>query len=85
MQQIKVVVTKDDIDNGVRGMHTKCPVSLALKRLGFENPVVGRDRFTYAKEDTFKICNLPQVAKDFIRSYDNTGWTVEPVEFWISI
>ena len=81
---MKIEVTQHDIDYGVRGEYSLCPIARAVKRkINGEVIVFGDDisifttviiirRYSYYK--------LPQKAKDFIKRFDE-GKKVKPFTF----
>ena len=81
---MKIEVTQHDIDCGVRGEYSLCPIARAVKRkINGEVIVFGDDisifttmiiirRYSYYK--------LPQKAKDFIKRFDE-GKKVKPFTF----
>jgi hypothetical protein len=65
---VAVEVTQDDIDNGVAGSHTKCPIALALRRLtGFGGATVGYTSCGPYHERYY----LPAYARKFIGAFDS--------------
>lgn len=77
---MKIKVTQDDIDCGVRKVKSACPVALATK-LHFSNADVIVDYDTLFIG--YEWFTLPEEAKDFINNFDN-GDEVEPFEFEVN-
>ena len=77
---MKIQVTKEDIEKGARGSCEWCPVALAIQRTyDLKN---GKDKMVTVDEDGVGIWQdsveqhyqLPQVARDFIHSFDNYNY-----------
>ena len=76
---MKIQVTKEDIKKGERGSCEWCPVALAIQRTyDLKN---GKDKMVVVDGDRVGIWDknngeqhyqLPQSARDFIHSFDNT-------------
>ena len=84
---MKIEVTKDDLGKGARGSCEWCPVALAIQRTyDLKN---GKDKMVTVDEDGVGIWQdsveqhyqLPQIARDFIHSFDNYS-KVEDGDFW---
>lgn len=75
-ERITVRVTALDIKYGQRGKAFRCPIALALKDMGYNNPAVGTD-VIIPDIDTF---GLPKNAQDFIKNFDK-GLPVKPFTF----
>ena len=74
---MKIQVTKDDIEKGARGSCEWCPVALAIQRTyDLKN---GKNKMVVVDEDGVGIWQdsveqhyqLPQIARDFIHTFDN--------------
>ena len=86
---MKIKVTQHDIDYGVRGEYSLCPIARAVKhKINGEVMVYGDDmsifttdiirRYRYYKlPQNYK---LPQKAKDFMQRFDD-GKKVKPFTF----
>lgn len=73
---MRIDVTQDDIDAGIRIDCTHCPIALAVRRL---IPYANVGCYTvYADEMPDYV--LPQPAIDFIRAFDNKR-PVKPFSF----
>jgi hypothetical protein len=71
---VKVQVTQQHIDSGVRGSCTSDPIALALKDLGFIRPWVGISYiYVSGRNGGFmKECaTLPPEAYEFLKHFDN--------------
>lgn len=77
---MRISVTQQHIDNGVRGNCKKDALALAFIDAGFEDPWVGP---TYVRSGNRKI-NLPQEALDFMDVFDNEPGASKPIEFILS-
>jgi hypothetical protein len=75
---MKVIVTKEDIENGMPNHKCKCPIALAIKRHGYNEVHVHRKYITienYRQE-------LPEEAKIFVSLFDQMAWhAIKPFEF----
>ena len=92
MARIRITVTQEDIDNGIRGSSYHCPIALAAHRVkGFEHAILGRNWARWSgHRDAYELHNdelfLPVSASvsTFIRSFDFMGPTaVKPSTFYI--
>jgi hypothetical protein len=87
---MKIIVTKEDIENGERRSAQSCPISLAMKRTFQESGRIVNSIWTkyghseiYLQEETDLIrieCMLPNEASEFIRNFDYKG-EVKPFSF----
>ena len=80
-----IIVTQEDISNGERACNDGCPIALAMQRI-WPDAHVGTEHFwPWATEfpDMPVTGDLPDVAKDFVRDYDD-GNHVEPFSFTAS-
>jgi len=79
--KVKVIVTEQDIVNGIRHDCSSCPIALALKRV-FPNsdPDVGYDSYIHRNGQSTLVLTVPPTAQDFILRFDD-GEDVEPFEF----
>lgn len=96
MDKIKIQVTQEDINKGISGNCTECPIALAVLRAlpHFQMVRVGHDMihcwvFAEDKEKGRwhynagnRTYDIPREAQDFIRDYDRDR-PVEPFEFEI--
>ena len=73
---MKIYVTSEDIEHGVRMDCTRCPVGLAMWRSS-GMPCYVTYFFATMRGQTFR---LPLKARDFVRSFD-AGLPVKPLEF----
>lgn len=79
---MKIQVTQDDIDRGVRGNVCFCPVALAVKRATSETVYVSGMRIRIIKKANGKALEAPTPSEVscFIAAFDHYA-TVEPFEF----
>lgn len=76
-----ITVTRQDIDLGIRGGCTQCPIALALRRK-FQLPetidvqVYGG----HCKIDE-QLYQLPPTARVFVKNFDRSRLSVRPFEF----
>lgn len=77
---LTVEVTKEDIENGVRGNAQACPIAQALIRQGHENVSVSMS-CAYVDTNGERSCYLlPREARDFVDRYDSKIF-VTPFKF----
>lgn len=79
---MKVIVTKEHIDNGVCGSSTNCPIAYALiekSSVKLRSVGSGFVEVVNKKNETF-LYILPQKARQFIEDFDD-GKEVEPFSF----
>jgi hypothetical protein len=78
---MKIIVTAEDIKEGLRVSAEYCPIALAAQRAGLcEYPLVGERRITCLHA----VYRLPIEACNFIFAFDRYE-AVEPFEFDIDI
>jgi hypothetical protein len=85
---MKIQVTKNDLGKGERGSCERCPVALAIQRTyDLKN---GKNKMVVVDENGVGIWDkyygeqhyqLPQIARDFIHSFDNYSKVVCG-DFW---
>lgn len=80
MNKLTIRVTQANIDNGIRAKCGLCPIALALRDAGFEEPTVGSYEFQATQGCSYLNYGLPESARDFINHFD-AGHTVSPFEF----
>lgn len=89
---IKIEVTADDIENGSARRARCCPIALACRRAGLEDPAVfpgmrdGQGSIFHGPADPIvgrKHIPLPEVAAEFIIAIDE-GAEVEPFSFEVT-
>lgn len=83
LKKVDVFVKQEDIDQGERGMGTKCPVHLALKRAGI-NGHVTYSRVELPNLGGNKTIKLPDEARRFIVDFDSMK-PVKPFNFTLSL
>ena len=80
---MKIQVTQQHIDKGVRGSCSSDPICLAMKDAGFFRPWVSPDRIKTVGFNGGYMCEefaVPESVLDFMRLYDN-NLRVQPFEF----
>ena len=80
---MKIEVTQHDIDYGVRGEYSLCPIARAVKRKINGEVIVFGDDISFFTTDIirrYSYYKLPQKAKDFIKRFDE-GKKVKPFTF----
>lgn len=83
---MKIQVTQEDINQGVRACTNNCAVALALKRAGFPFVQVHSKSVITKMRDDFTVAEsipLPEEVAFFIDSFDD-GDPVGPIEFELS-
>lgn len=82
MPKLEVVITREDIWNGVRRDCNACPIALAVKRLVNPSTVVSvNGSSVILKSDKFIFrSSLPSQASDFVERFDNRS-DAEPFSF----
>ena len=82
--QVTIIVTQEDIDNGQRMSASKCPIALAASRLlGKRVSVINRISVWHSYDDNSRVASyiIPtDVLKDFLNAFDN-GKPVSPITF----
>jgi len=79
-KEIRISVTAEDINNGVRKDCTACPIALAMVRAGLFHPMARPRTLRWGLN---KPVPTPNVAADFMDEFDH-GQSVEPFEFTIT-
>lgn len=75
---MRIEVTQEHIDEGKKGSCACCPIALAAEAVGMDRPLVMRSSILLMELDI--IYRLPQIAKDFITTFDHGG-PVQPFSF----
>lgn len=75
---MKITVTQDDIEHGVRGSYRFCPIAAALNRNGEYNVKVYQDTIWMGDRE-YRICS--DVILSFIAAFDAKE-SVKPIEFY---
>lgn len=79
---MRIEVTQEDIDHGVRGSCKECPIARAMQRAGFKFPRVNRYSawwfFPYGQ------CDLPDIAQRAVRRFD-LGHGMSPFAFDLDV
>jgi len=82
--KVLIEVTQEDIEKGQRGMFLFCPISLAMQRLGIEDPMVMGSVIHVGESEGEGFIPTPAEAKTFVEEFDR-GATVEPFSFEIDL
>ncbi len=70
---MRIVVTQDDIREGIRKEETSCPIAIAATRdLGVPAEAT-RESLWFDHSNGEAYCALPLMAREFIRRFDATG------------
>lgn len=77
---MKITITGDDIKNGVQRNWNRCPIALALKRIGFNVRVGNTTIVEHTQNSRVSISHTttPEAQK-FIEAFDDNE-LVQPVE-----
>jgi hypothetical protein len=76
-----IKVTEDHIRRGKRRTMRCCPIALAIRDLEPNRNVDVLPQYAYiGYGDATRVCDLPQLAQDFIIAFD-AGNEVTPIEF----
>ena len=81
---VRIDVTQADIDHGRKRDDSKCPIALALTRMGYEDVSVG-SYIVWTKNDILRHIlrrPTPPDASKFIHDFDNDR-KVKPFSFWM--
>lgn len=78
-------VSQKNINNGVKGSASYCPIADSLKEQGYEHPSVWGGKVVYVERrpnghSVRRRFGLPRSAMKFIRDFD-LGKEVEPISF----
>lgn len=79
MTKLTVRVTQVDIDKGKPHNACRCPVALAIKRLGYGSSVGRKEIYIH---NVMVLISTPIKAAKFITAFDN-GQPVKPFQFTI--
>ena len=83
-----IQVTREHIGHGIPNSGDSCPISLALKEMGYCNAVVTDDNINFfpseGKNNELKYRNLPYEAADFVANFDQGKVDLEPFTFEIA-
>ena len=77
---MRIKVTQRNLDDGLVGDSSECPIALAMCDVGFHRPSVGLVSASWLDGDETIVANLPEEAQVFISMYDDEA-PVEPFEF----
>lgn len=88
---MKIQITQEDIDKGVREDTSRCPIAHAFIRNGYKNVRVEARRiypygYTYNPSDVLrhKYMVMPEIGYDFVVNFDSNN-RVEPFEMEVEI
>ena len=69
---VDIAVTQEDIDNGIRGSGSMCPVALAVRRrTGDINVSVYSRGVLFFNRSSSLVAQLPSTARAFISAFDS--------------
>jgi len=77
---MKIVVTQQNINKGLRGSCSSDPVSLAMKEAGLCSPWVSPAHISWRSKSKDYTVPTPDEVLVFIKGFDNNV-SVEPFEF----
>lgn len=80
MGPIHVVVTQEDIEKGIKGDTSNCPIANALKRMGYTDVKVGYLHSWIHRNGRTLTVRMPIEASFFVDNFDNRE-TVAPFSF----
>lgn len=84
---MRITVTRDNINHGLRGSCTSDPVALALRDEGFLKPYVTAEKIQvegYLGRSFMQIEPAPYSVYDFVHSFDQ-GEPVSPFSFEVDL
>jgi hypothetical protein len=88
---MKIKITQEDINKGVRGDSSHCPIAHAFCRNGYNGVRVEARRiypygYTYDPSNVFKnkFIIMPDIGHDFVVNFDSNN-RVEPFEMEVEI
>ena len=81
---MKIQVTQQHIDYGVRGSTTSDPVALAMKDAGLIKPWASPSYLAWRKDNKDYYVPLPEGVLGFMKEFDN-GVEVEPFTFEVEV
>lgn len=77
---MKITVTQEHINRGIRSSIWQCPIALAIKEQTKGRVLVAGSTSLVTKNGVETVYNLPETAARFIINFDN-GDKVVPMEF----
>jgi hypothetical protein len=77
---MKIEVTQQHIDKGLRASCSLDPVALALAGVGFKQPWVSPDHIAWRRDNKDYSVPTPPAVLDFLKLWDNGG-TLFPFTF----
>lgn len=75
----RINVTDNDIANGTQYIPGNCAIALALKRLGYESPIVGPSNCYVMVNGAEMEAVLPEEASAFVHAFDLSFLAMNPV------
>lgn len=70
---LKLKVTQEQADMGIKKSSSFCPVALALRNLGFSEVSVGVSESNVVKKNYWQRFLLPNALKEQISNFDSGG------------
>lgn len=67
---VLIEVTPEDIRHGKPQDATSCPIALALRRYGLEDPCVEHDSISANWKGAFYVYSIPNTALQFVNDFD---------------
>lgn len=77
---MRISVTQDHIDRGVKGDSCYCPVAIAMREADYRSPKVGRVSVRFDWDGGRAVLPVPYSVKTFVYRFD-AGLDVWPFEF----
>jgi hypothetical protein len=82
--RIKINVTQEHIDKGIRGNTKYCPIARAVKQEGFTDVDVDGETVDWAdKCGNYFSVTLPPIAEQFVHDFDDK-MEVKPISFTLT-
>ena len=78
---VRIDVTQEDIEHGCKRDDVKCPIALALRRVGYKHISVS-SYIAWMENDRHTLRQTPPDAAKFIEDFDNNR-EVKPFSFWM--
>jgi hypothetical protein len=85
MKKIKVHTTKRDIETGIKGSCTRCPLAYAFSRAFKRKISVGSCMFWPAYSYRYKARHLPLEAMNFVSDFDRGDIKISPFTTVVSV
>ncbi len=83
-KRIRIEVTQEDIDTGIAGSPSSCPIAVSMRRVGLWHPLV-QISLVYATPAPGQRClfRLPKRAQAFVRRFDAGRGPAKPFGFFL--